>query len=278
MELKTVGDFKKAKLEFVKGDKRASCIEGVLKPVLLSAALAKATNKTKDIDVLSRSVTEFAWRKNTGVKPEFKGMIECELRNGVVTILISAKCDWTINEDKPASADIIKWRPHLPAVETETQLAKGLDEALHGTDEQKEDLRRYKAGIKTETPEEKEAFDKMKGGTIDPKKAYQDLDHATKEQERVVESVIIKMKLSDWGAVADDLSEVARFLEQSKLRLEGETVPQCIIRELSEKHDIDTRTDKEKCIDNAHELLEEDRVHIPKRLLSVMYDKGLLKC
>ena len=112
--MKTVKDFKDAGGVLTVGDK--------LKPSL------NPDWHSSDDDILE----SFAWRTNTGVKPVFVGRIECELRNSVVTILSSAKCDWTINENKLASDDITKWRPHLPKFEYKPKTPYDVDAHVSG--------------------------------------------------------------------------------------------------------------------------------------------------
>jgi hypothetical protein len=60
------------------------------------------------------TITYFAWRENTGVKPEFSGLVEIMVRNGGVGIVKSDSACWAVNfMDVSRDLDIIKWRPSL---------------------------------------------------------------------------------------------------------------------------------------------------------------------
>jgi hypothetical protein len=61
------------------------------------------------------TVKSFAWRTNTGVKPEFNGRIELKLRSGALKISSDILADggvvdWDLDG---GMSDIIGWRPHL---------------------------------------------------------------------------------------------------------------------------------------------------------------------
>lgn len=58
---------------------------------------------------------EFAYRTNTGIKPEFTGGIVGKLRNGL-EMIIPNNYDWKIN-GRECHADIIKWKPLLNQVQ-----------------------------------------------------------------------------------------------------------------------------------------------------------------
>ncbi len=90
----------------------------------------------------------FAWRTNTGVKPEFMGLIDYEVIGGTP---YSASCQsviFGIPGDGNMPFHVIKWRPHL---------AQSLNFAGCTVTNTGAEL-----GITIETPEEKEALDKMK--------------------------------------------------------------------------------------------------------------------
>ena len=70
--MKTVGEFKKAGLELVEGD---TYINGFQ----LNSNGASLVNKlSHDNEIIIKS---FAWRENTGVKPEFNGLIDVVTAN-----------------------------------------------------------------------------------------------------------------------------------------------------------------------------------------------------
>ena len=84
-------DFEHAGLEFVAGDRFSS---GIGLPTI---------------------VMEFAWRTNTGVKPEFDGVIEIEWSDGCKEVAHSiGVANWGVNLEHDSFA--VKWRPHLPKV------------------------------------------------------------------------------------------------------------------------------------------------------------------
>lgn len=88
------------------------------------------------------NIVEFAWRTNTGEAPEFSGKIEIECSDGDVIVVKRARA---INWE--ALDYYLKWRPHLPK-------------------------------SNTETPEEKEAFERME------KKSTYDVDaHVSGERD-----------------------------------------------------------------------------------------------
>ncbi len=200
--METVGDFKKAKLKFVVGD--------VIKNQFPDSKIIVGTHCSVgmlDVGInAGHIVASFADRKNTGVKPEFEGVIEytfngegCEMRE----VRHTRNINWAI---------VKEWRPHLPVV-------------------------------KTKTPEAK------------PDSAFKVLGVDTEET----------------------YIELHEFVTDNNLKLQGETVSQCIIRELAEKHNIDARTDKEKCIDNALAVTGFSNSATAKQFICALYDKGLLK-
>lgn len=59
------------------------------------------------------TVDYFAWRTNTGVRPEFRGLIDWERDDGdIFTGVEIVDLCWASN--------IARWRPHLPQIQTET--------------------------------------------------------------------------------------------------------------------------------------------------------------
>lgn len=119
--MKTIGDFKAAGLVISENDS----IDGV--------AYDKTSNEFKISVFINKgfrmqyawTIREFAWRKNTGEKPEFKGMIEWLSTVGTLHQANMLDFTWL--------RDVDKWRPLLNQT------------------------------IPTETPEEKEALDAMFG-------------------------------------------------------------------------------------------------------------------
>ncbi len=209
--METIDDFKKAKLKFVAGDK---ALRGLIKDEMTQEMADSVNYVNSNLEALDFKVASFAYRKNTGVKPEFEGVIEVELQ-GVALLIFQRATDvcWDIDQTGPdVSGNVVVWRPHLPVV-------------------------------KTEMPEAK------------PDSAFKVLGVDTEET----------------------YIELHEFVTDNNLKLQGETVSQCIIRELAEKHNIDARTDKEKCIDNALAVTGFSNSATAKQLICVMYDKGLLK-
>ena len=104
--MKTIKDFKDAGLVFVKGDSGSGFTVGD----------AEGFNLDNIWDYLKPE--SFAWRTNTGVKPEFDGVVEVEVRNGGLGVAHPNSLQWGVNiMDISSPIDIIKWRPHLPKVE-----------------------------------------------------------------------------------------------------------------------------------------------------------------
>ena len=52
-----------------------------------------------------------------------------------------------------------------------------------------------------------------------------------------------------------ELQRLVHFVFSNKLIADGENPVDCVIRELAEKHNIDTRTDEEKSVDKIVELM-----------------------
>ena len=108
--MKTVGDFKAAGLVFIDGDRldfhdgyRGECSKSVLDLINDGSCTYPA------------GVVDFAWRANTGVKPEFVGNIEISTPEGDLVIKESLiDCyDW----GKTGRNGIDKWRPLLDQTE-----------------------------------------------------------------------------------------------------------------------------------------------------------------
>lgn len=103
--MKTVGDYKKAGLAFVDGD--------VMMDQPLSSGGADLLNTSDSWDI-DDTIEHFEWRTNTGVKPEFNGVIELEHRGGtqkyVEPIGDYYSRDWSLEQD---DGDITRWRPHI---------------------------------------------------------------------------------------------------------------------------------------------------------------------
>lgn len=96
--MKTVGEFKKAGLVFVGNDMP----DGIMKVSSIGAASLNANDCFDGMGV----VGEFAWRENTGVKPEFGGLVEWVGDSGAVYVNRPDELIWS---DKC----IAKWRPSL---------------------------------------------------------------------------------------------------------------------------------------------------------------------
>lgn len=130
IKMKTVVDYKKAGLVFVKGDvvdNSAPNDGSDMKP--LSSVMAERCNDGfYEFDLAP--IESFAWRTNTGKKPSFNGLIEYVTRDGLTATSPSGCVNFSVRVG--GNLVVNKWRPSL------NQLS-----------------------IPTETPEEKEAFDAM---------------------------------------------------------------------------------------------------------------------
>jgi len=113
--MKTVGDFYNAGLKFVSGDE---CVNW--KGILFSKKWVKFSNEN-DADFVDCTPTKFAWRTNTGEKPEFV--------NGVNLV------DWIHEDGSVYTTDVLhwdsnvkKWRPSLnqSTIQTEIPEEKGV--------------------------------------------------------------------------------------------------------------------------------------------------------
>jgi len=102
--MKTVGDFKKAGLVFVKGDNTIES-DGSSSKDYIDFDYDGSFNKNNYFDC--SPIESFAWRENAGVNPEFKGLIEftfngegCEMQE----VRNANNINWAI---------VKKWRPSL---------------------------------------------------------------------------------------------------------------------------------------------------------------------
>lgn len=100
--MKTVGEFKKAGLAFVKGD----CGDNFLvkNPVSFNSYGASFEDDL---------VKNFSWRKNTGVKPDFSGAIEVLIGNNAneehFICESASEVPWDLNK----ISRVLEWRPSL---------------------------------------------------------------------------------------------------------------------------------------------------------------------
>lgn len=100
--MKTVGEFKKAGLVFVNGD--VYCHKGSTLKMLADGITLRWFEL--DAKALNATIMGFAWRENTGVKPEFGGLVEWVGDSGAVYVNRPDELIWS---DKC----IAKWRPSL---------------------------------------------------------------------------------------------------------------------------------------------------------------------
>lgn len=114
--MKTVGEFKKAGLVFVKGDVVDDSYDndGTLMKTL-SATMVECCNDGK-YQFNEAAIESFAWRESTGVKPEFSGLVDYMEKNDVY---IGNDCIYTNHTDTIdwtehcCSHQVKKWRPSL---------------------------------------------------------------------------------------------------------------------------------------------------------------------
>ncbi len=113
--MKTLGEFKKAGLEIIKGD----LIDGTtgdknsnaVCPFVIAASALSIGQSSKLFD--GWTIRSFAWRANTGVKPEFSGEIEVDI-DGADFLVCDASL---VNFGLDVICAVKRWRPHLPKVE-----------------------------------------------------------------------------------------------------------------------------------------------------------------
>ena len=95
---------------------------------------------------------------------------------------------------------------------------------------------------KTQEPKEQRC------GKEHPPKAIQDPDsYLARECIRESFDAVIDYKPSSNDL---ELQRLVHFVFSNKLIADGENPVDCVIRELAEKHNIDTRSDKQKAADN----------------------------
>jgi hypothetical protein len=176
-----------------------------------------------EVSVTSRNlrnnilIKSFAWRTNTGVKPAFSGDVEYDLKSGHRGV-----CKMSMLGFSSAAMDpLIKWRPHL---------AQSL----------------------IETPEEKEAFDKISPFDVNAHVSdFSNLDAAKMESakpvftpnlgERVIafaNGIELEGYLTQDGFLAGAGMIAASYTMNDATRLSFKP--------------IDTRTDKEKAVDDMY--------------------------
>lgn len=110
-KMKTVGEFKKAGLVLVEGDVVDDSCDNdgtLMKP--LSATMVGCCNDGK-YQFNEAAIESFAWRENTGVKPDFSGLVETESFEGYKDSLYPKDIIW--NHRYGGRLSIKKWRPSL---------------------------------------------------------------------------------------------------------------------------------------------------------------------
>lgn len=132
--MKTVGDFKEAGLVFVADDVVSTSRSGRGNFERVEDDYVGFVNSTSGIHSLwnNAEVKEFAWRENTGVKPGFSGKIDFVHQDGEeffgLDIEKACACEyWALNSGQ---GTIVKWRPHIPSIQTETSEEKECLDAI----------------------------------------------------------------------------------------------------------------------------------------------------
>lgn len=139
--METVKDFKDAGLAFVEGDmvhstsgcetsKGESLMDCATRVSLIDSFISIGDKFACGV----WTIESFAWRTNTGVKPEFDGEIDVELSNGQASTVLAAKLsdlDWLVDDISPT---LVKWRPHLPKVEDKPKSPYDVDAHVSGED------------------------------------------------------------------------------------------------------------------------------------------------
>lgn len=129
--MKTVGDFKRSGLMFVEADKVENAVSGELYTENTNSGFCLAINHRELYD--SDLAHSFAWRANTGVKPEFAGVIQVQYRDGESKVWVHPNntlrwLDYDRTSGNCFDDDITKWRPHLPSMQAETTEEKAEEE------------------------------------------------------------------------------------------------------------------------------------------------------
>lgn len=128
--MKTLGEFKKAGLEIIKGD----LIDGTtgdknsnaVCPFVIAASALSIGQSSKLFD--GWTIRSFAWRANTGVKPEFSGEIEVDI-DGADFLVCDASL---VNFGLDVICAVKRWRPHLPKVEDKPKSPYDVGEHVSG--------------------------------------------------------------------------------------------------------------------------------------------------
>ena len=130
--MKTIKDFKDAGLVFVKGDSGSGFTVGD----------AEGFNLDNIWDYLKPE--SFAWRTNTGVKPEFDGDIDIMFKDHDNIYYREESAFYWV--DGGVESGMAKWRPHLPKVEDKPKSPYDVD--AHVSDSLGERLKRAYLPIK----------------------------------------------------------------------------------------------------------------------------------
>ena len=78
------------------------------------------------------SLKSFAWRTTAGVKPEFYGVVELMEVGGHTGLKHSSCVNWAVTP-QGGDANIKKWRPHLPKVESLQDTSDSIDKNFDAT-------------------------------------------------------------------------------------------------------------------------------------------------
>lgn len=116
--MKTVRDYKQLGLVFIQGD-YINTHEGKKQDPLNRHGVCYCNSSMANDE---KFAIEFAWRNNDGVKPEYKGMIEVELKDGtVMRPKKSSELMWTPKlSGFSETRSIVKWRPVVLQSESPT--------------------------------------------------------------------------------------------------------------------------------------------------------------
>lgn len=122
--MKTVGEFKKAGLVFVGDDKLRSetnnhdSDEICMSRCWLGHGIYRGFLEVSDCYFANKEwvISSFAWRENTGVKPEYNGVIEVELNGGHKRAAYVSGLIWILG----FGSSIARWRPVVLQSESPT--------------------------------------------------------------------------------------------------------------------------------------------------------------
>lgn len=283
--MKTVGEFKDAGLVFVNGD---GFINGESTKLVLTDA--------NSVCIASHAIVHsFAWRENTGVKPEFMGLIEVELKDGTVMHpKKSSELMWALKLSgfsEPRS--ITKWRPSLnqpkkwPDNSRMDIIGQNGNDGLHydKTAKQVEVIVNNNTPFSIELAEKGGFSYEFKAKELDDKPIFTQV-MADAGELPPVGSKLTLFKKTHSKRIDEFLNEELTIIGITKcldvkdvITWDHEHLGLCCGVYLTEYFKpIDTRTDREKAIDGCLKLMVKPcNLDSMRMTLGAAYDAGLIK-